>query len=145
MKKIIALEAPKIQQPKWYPVALAQAIVTIIVTTYILFTLDKTVEFITYQGVGSSAVMVTILTAAAGVFALPYLLRLTLSPLMRIVSCFAVFAAVCGWMLGAWWLEINTNSIYAAPALIMSYIALVGAFVSTWSIGLPLPALKKKR
>lgn len=145
MKKITALKAPKIQQPKWYPVALALAIVTVILTTGILFALDKIVEFITYHGIGSSAITATIVTAAAGVFALPYLLRLTVSPLMRVVSCFSVFVAVCGWMLGAWWVEINTNSIYAAPALIMSYVALAGAFVAVWSVGLPLQPLKKKR
>lgn len=145
MKKIIAVAPSKLQQPRWYPVALSLAAVMVIVTTTILFTLDKMMDFITTYRLGSSATTVVLVTAAAGVFALPYLLRLTLSPLMRLVSCVSVFVATGGWMLGAWWMEINTSSEYAAPALILSYIALASAFASVWVIGLPLKPLKKKR
>lgn len=145
MKKIVAVEAVKLQQPKWYPVALALAVIVTIATTAILFFLDSIIESIEQHGLGASAVSVTLLTATAGVFALPYLLRLTLSALMRVVSFFALFIAIGGWMLGAWWLEINTSSIYASSALIFAYVALIMAFCSVWSIGLPFQPLKKKR
>lgn len=145
MKRITAVQAPQLRKSRWYPVVVALAGLVAAVTTLLLFMVDKIIDSINEYGVGGAGTLAVLVTAAAGVFALPYLLRLTVSPLMRLMSCGALVVTVCGWLLGAWWIEVNTNLWYAEIAIIGAYISLVASFFAIYVIGLPVESLKKKR
>jgi hypothetical protein len=145
MKLAEPTSAPKLHQPKLYPVVVAFAAVVTVATVALLFFLDKILEAVVQRGSGGAAeTIVVLLTAAAGVFSLPYLLRMHVSPLMRIASCMALFTAVVGWILAAWWARLAVGTPYAASGLLAAYGALILAVVSVWVVGLEWP-LKKRR
>lgn len=146
MKKIIALPAPKLRKPQHYIVVLCYAALVVLVTTYGLFKFDDITEMIVQYDVGGGmgGVIAAVLVAGAGVFSLPYLLRMTVSPLMRLVSCVASLAAPTGWLLAAWWLEFYWGGTEAFVAMTMSYLGILLAVASVWIVGSPLEPLKKR-
>lgn len=146
MKLAHPTSAPKLRQPKLYPVAVIFAACITVVTVALLFFLDKILEYVTLEGAGGVGGMVVVIaTATAGVFSLPYLLRIPVSPLMRLVSCLAMFGVVAGVMLGAWWVRLNVVTPYATAGLMGAYISLLLAITSVWVIGVDAPLLKKRR
>lgn len=147
MNKIKALPAPKLHRPNLYPVALGFTSLIVGVTTLLLFKSDELIDLIVRYGIGGGrfGVVVTVLVAAAGVLSLPYLLRMQVSPLMRATSFVASFVAPFGWLLGAWWVEINVGGKYGLALILVAHVALLLALLSTWIIGLPLKPLKKPR
>lgn len=147
MKKIVALPAPKLRKPHHYMVVLCYTLIVVLVTTYGLFKFDEITDTIWKYGIGGGAggVVTAVLVAGAGVFSLPYLLRMTVSPLMRAVSFVAALAAPVGWLLGAWWLELFHGGIEAFVAMTVSYLGILLAVTSVWIIGMPLKPLKKHR
>lgn len=147
MKEITARPAPKLRKPHHYIVALCYALVVVLVTTYSLFKFDDITDTIMRYGVGggTSGVIVAVMVAGAGVFSLPYLLHMTVSPLMRVVSFLCALAVPIGWLLGAWWLELYHGGMDAFVAMMISYLGILLAVVSVWIIGMPLKPLKKRR
>lgn len=147
MNKVSAIEAPKLNRPKLYSLALVYAGVVVLATTYLLYKLDKIIDFIMYHGVGGgrTGVAATLVVATTGVLALPYLLRMTVSPLMRILGFVSSFVVVLGWLLGAWWLQVNIGDSKAAAMLLAAHIAGLLSLVSAWAIGIPSIVLKKRR
>lgn len=146
MKKIQAVSAPKLQKAALYPFALGYAVVVTIVTTGLLFKSDDLVDAIVRYNIGGGrlGVLMVALVAAAGVFALPYLLRMQVSRLMRVMSFLAAFAAPFGWLLAAWWIELHVGGVYGVLAIVVAHGSLLLALVSAWAIGLPFPLLKKR-
>lgn len=147
MKKITVTPAPKLQHPKLYPVALFYTFIVVAVTTYLLYKFDEITSYILEQNIGGSGVglFMAIATVSAGVFSLPYLLRVDVSPLMRLVSCAAAFLAPLGWLLAAWWMEINLGRSEALATMLVAHVSVLLALVAVWVIGLPLKPLKKQR
>ena len=146
MKLADSTPAPKPNRPTLYPIAVGFAAVITVITVALLFFLDKILEYVALHPVGGTGHLVLVLlTAVAGVFSLPYLLRIRVSQFMRLASCVAMFATVGGWMLGAWWVQLNMSTPYATGALIGSYVALLLAVMSVWVVGLELPPLKNRR
>ncbi len=146
MSKVRAVNAPALRRPKLYPAVLMYAVLVAGVTTYLLFKSDIIIETIVTSAVGGGryGVAAALSVAASGVFALPYLLRMRVSPLMRAVGLVSSFVAPCGWLLTAWWLELYVGDGRAAIALIGAYCSLLLAFVSVWCIGIPVQPLKKR-
>ncbi len=146
MKLAHPSSAPRINTPRLYPLVVLFAAIVVAATVVLLFFLDKVVDFVLPHSAGGSVgVVVVLLTAIAGVFSLPYLLRMEVSPFMRVASCAAVFATVSGWMLGLWWLEMNTDAPYVSSGLVAVYAALLWAVGCVWVVGSPLTGLKKHR
>lgn len=147
MKKVVALPAPEPRKPHHYIIVLCYVLIVVLVTTYGLFKFDEITDVIWQYGVGGGAggLLVAVLVAGAGVFSLPYLLRMTVSPLMRIVSFAATLVAPVGWLLGAWWLELFRGGMEAFVAMMISYLSILLAVTSVWIIGVPFQPLKKRR
>lgn len=145
MKHIVATPAPKLHRPHMYPLVVAFAALVAVVTTGLLFEIDKIIDYIYAAGVGGVGATAVLATATAGVFALPYLLRMKVSPLMRVASCIALLTTVCGWLLGAWWLEVNTSAWYSEVAVVGAYVSILACVLSVYVVGLPIESLKKKR
>ncbi|QHN42964.1 hypothetical protein GII36_03815 [Candidatus Mycosynbacter amalyticus] len=147
MKKITALPASKLRKPHHYVVVLCYTSLVVLVTTYGLFKFDDITDTILGYGIGGGTwgVVVAVLVAGAGVFSLPYLLRMTVSPLMRAMSFLCALMAPVGWLLGAWWLELYSGGTEASVAMIISYLGIILAVVSVWIAGMPLRPLKKRR
>lgn len=147
MKKITVTPAPKLHHPKLYLVVLFYAFIVVSVTTYVLYKFDEITSYILEQNIGGSSVglFAAIVTVSAGVFSLPYLLRIDVSPLMRLVSCAAAFLAPLGWLLAAWWMEINLGRSEGFIAMLVAHVSILLALVAVWVIGLPLKPLKKHR
>lgn len=147
MKKIAAVSAPKLHKPTLYWVALAYVGVVVVGTLGLLFKLDDVIEWVMYYGVGGgrAGVAVALVVAVAGVLSLPYLLRMAISPLMRIVSFVCGFVVPAGWLLSAWWLEINMGRSVALLPMILTHGALLFALASAWVVGAPVQPLKKRR
>lgn len=147
MQKIQPQAAPRLRKPRYYGVALCYAAVSVVVTTYGLFKFDEITDVISRYGIGggTGGLAAAALVAGAGVFSLPYLLRIQVSPLMRIVSFVAALALPFGWLLGAWCLELYGDNMHALVAMLAAHVSILLALVSAWSIGLPLRPLKKHR
>lgn len=146
MKLVRSTSAPKLNQPKLYSFALLFALCIVVATVALLFFLDRVLEFVSLHGAGGEvAVGVVMMTATAGVFSLPYLLRMQVSVAMRLVSCMAMFVVVLGWLLAAWWVRLYVVVPYAHLGLVGAYLSLVLAVQSVWVIGLDIPLLKKRR
>lgn len=145
MNRIKAIAAPQLRKPKLYPVVLCYALIVVVMTTGLLFKSDDLVEAIVAFGVGGGrfGVLVAVLVAAAGVLSLPYLLRMQVSPLMRATSFAASFVAPFGWLLAAWWIELNLGQDYGFLLVVAAHLALLLALLAAWVIGLPLKPLKK--
>lgn len=145
MKKVRAVPAPDLRRPALYPVVLGYVAITVVVTTLLLFKSDDLIsQIIRYEvGGGRFGAAVAVLVAAAGVLSLPYLLRMQVSPLMRIVSFVASFVAPFGWLLGAWWVEVNFGGKYGLILILATHAGLLLALFSAWIVGLPFKPLKK--
>ncbi len=147
MKQVIALPPPKLQQPKLYWIALVYAGLVVLTTTYLLFYFDKIIEAIAIYNIGGGAggLAMLVCVATAGVLSLTYLLRMTVSPLMRVVGLVCAFLAPLGWLLGAWWIELHLGRGEALVPMIVAHTGVLGALASVWVVGLPFKPLKKKR
>lgn len=84
-------------------VALFYAVILLIMAVAQLFSFEKFIPLVEGFGLpgghGTAALVASVLVIIE-VFALPFLLRMRLSPLMRIVSM------VCGWLVVAAWLKL---------------------------------------
>lgn len=138
MKVANSTPAPPLNKQKLYPIAVLAAAIVTVATVALLFFVDKVIDSVVLQGGGSREVLLVLTTAAAGVFSLPYLLRIEVSPLMRVVSFVAMFMAVVGWLAVAWLFRGDIPGGYLAPLSVATMVSL-----SAWIIGLPAIALKK--
>ena len=147
MKKIIATPAPKMNKPHRYIIVLCYTLLVVMVTTFGLFKFDEITDEIELYNVGggTGGVLLAVLVAGAGVFSLPYLLRMKVSPLMRIVSFAASLLAPFGWLLAAWWMELNLNTTEAFVAMMVAHLSILLAVTSAWITGVPVKPLKKHR
>lgn len=147
MKHIQTTAAPALRRRSLYPIALAYAAVVVVVTTYLLFRFDKITDLIASYAIGggSTGLAAAIVTVTAGVFALPYLLRMRVSRLMRVTSMGAGLVAPFGWLAAAWWMELHLGRSQALLPMLVAHGSVLLAAVSVWVIGVPRPALKKHR
>ena len=147
MKHIQAQFAPPLRKPHHYVVVLCYTALVVLVTTYSLFKFDELTDEIVRYGVGGGrgGILAAVLVVGAGVFSLPYLLRIAVSPLMRIVSALAACGVPIGWLLAAWWLELYRGGTEAFVAMMVAYLGILLAVASVWIIGVPFRPLKKHR
>lgn len=140
MKHIIATPPVKLKNRTAYYVSLACAVLIIICSLGQLFRLDKTLEAVVGLAMfgGRTGMVFWVLLAVVQVFSLPYLLRMTVSPLMRgvgLVSSFAIpifWAALVGWQLssssramGIFGTEVSSLNI-ASVTIAASLLFIVG-------------------
>ncbi len=141
------MHAQKLQRPSLYWIVLVYVVLLVAATLGLLFKLDALIEIVVRYGIGGgrAGVVAALLTATTGVFALPYLLRMAVSPLMRIASFVCSFVAIAGWLLGAWWVEVNMGRSMGLLPILLAHSGLLLALASVWVIGLPVWPLKKRR
>lgn len=87
--------------------ALMLAVFLVVMAVGQLFTFDEMIELVGRFGIVSShgaAVALVSVLAVCEVFALPFLLRMNLSQLMRVVS------TACGWVVAVLWLWISVTA-----------------------------------
>lgn len=90
-------------------VALFLAVMLLIMAVLQLFSFEKFIPLIESFGLpggDGTAALVAGLLVVAEVFALPFLLRMRLSPLMRVFSMVCSWVAVAGWVKLAVWVNI---------------------------------------
>lgn len=110
--KTTPAKEPKTGESK--KIAYAYAVVLVILALAQLFTFDKflvLVEGFGLPGGVVSAHLFVSLVVISEVFALPFLLRLNLSPLMRFVSMVFGWLVPLAWLKIALWLILTTNSV----------------------------------
>ncbi|MFZ1360579.1 MAG: hypothetical protein WAS27_00910 [Candidatus Saccharimonadales bacterium] len=98
----VATPPPKLKTQYDYYASLACAGLLTIMLVSQLFTFEETVAVM--EGLGLSKVILSVIVSME-LFALPFLLRMRLSPLMRIVSM------TTGWVVAVAWLAIAITSL----------------------------------
>lgn len=115
-------------------VALLLAAILIILAVVQLFSFSKfsaVIDDMWLPGVnGAMPKVLAAFIVTAEVFAVPFLLRMRLSPLMRLASM------VLGWLVVAWWLYVLTWQNVTATALANNGLfgATLGLPVGWWSV-----------
>lgn len=107
-----AARQPRTKNSATVAVLLAGVLVVMIVGQ--LFSFEKFIPMIEsywLPGGHGTAVVVASLLVTAEVFALPFLLRMRLSKLMRVVSMVAGWVAIAGWLKLAVWANVTTNEL----------------------------------
>lgn len=143
MKQVHAQPAPKVVRPKLYVVSLCYALLITVVAVAQLFYLDK---LLAHPVVSSpSGMLATVLMIFIAVFSLPYVLRLDLSPLFRMLSfIFACILPLC-WLsylvvLGRLVDEVGLLGA-VTPGGWMSYgiamLGLIGTMLTAVALGVP--------
>ncbi len=97
---------PKPKNSATSVVALIYAVLLIVMVVGQLFSFEKFIPMIESFGLGGGEPRATLIASGlvvAGVFALPFLLRMYVSPAMRIVSM------VMGWLVAGAWLYITAS------------------------------------
>jgi hypothetical protein len=106
--------APKPRTKESRQISYAYAIVLIVLVLCQLFTFDKfltLLQVFAFPGGDVTAHLVGSLIVISEVFALPFLLELNLSPLMRAVSMVFGWMVPLVWLILALWLIFATNSV----------------------------------
>lgn len=106
--------APQPRTKNSATVALLLAGILVIMAVGQLFSFEKFIPLIEsywLPGGHGTAVVVASLLVTAEVFALPFLLRMRLSTLMRIVSMVAGWLVVAGWLKLAIWANVAANAL----------------------------------
>ncbi len=121
-----ATSAPATKSPTAAKVAIGLAAVMVMLVVAQLFTFEdfpNVIHEMAISGIGDSeAILIAALIVVGEVFAIPFLLGMKLSPLMRIVSM------VLGWLIGLWWLMATIYQVIEAPGI--GVIGLLGATIS---------------
>lgn len=98
-----------------------------------LFSFEKFIPLLqefNFPGGDPTALFVATVVVTSEIFALPFLLRMKLSPLMRIVSM------ICGWVAVSAWLKLTLWAIMTKPNV--DTVGLLGASVDLpvgwWSV-----------
>lgn len=108
--KIKATEPPKLKKPYAVKVLWALAIIMIVFAIVHLIRIDKLIPTISEILGSTGASWFVVLVVISEVFALPYLLRLRVSPLMRIVSGGLVVLVPLIWTCLTIWALGNSHS-----------------------------------
>lgn len=106
--------APKPRTKESRQIAYAYAIVLIVLVLCQLFTFDKflvLLQSFAFPGGDVTAHLAGSLIVISEVFALPFLLEMNLSPLMRVVSMVFGWIVPLVWMMLSLWLIFATNSV----------------------------------
>ncbi len=109
-----ATAAPKLKRKHDGYVGVGFACLTIIMLVAQLFTFEDTAPLIESFGLGGGEPFAKVLAGCiviAELLALPFLLRMRLSPLMRMVSM------VSGWVAALWWVYIALFSLAAGTSI----------------------------
>lgn len=126
--------APAAKSAAAAKIAIGTAAIMVMLAVAQLFTFEdfpEVVHAMALPGVNrAEATVLAALTVVAEVFAVPFLLRMMLSPAMRIVSM------ALGWLVGLWWLAVATlQTLQPQPS---DNIGLLGATVElpaeVWSL-----------
>ena len=139
MTRITATKPPKLAHKNGYIVAIGYALVAVLVTLGLLFKFDELLEYAAERTTfgGMVGVVVLTITVITGVLALPYLLRMSVSPLMRVVSALCAVLLPGWWILTGWWLTLSEGGLLGFASLMGAHVALLLALASVWVIGAP--------
>lgn len=106
------------------------AVILVIFAVGQLFTFDKFIELVPSFQLPLGEVLqfaVAPLLVMAEVLALPFLLRMTLSPAFRWLSM------VCGWLVAGLWTGISTWVVITRPAVdTIGYLGTIGELTPGW-------------
>lgn len=104
-----AIAPPKVAMQKWWWLPLAIAAVNAAMATAQLVSFDTFTGIVESYGLlqGPFALVAALLITALEILSLPVLLRLRLSPLMRVVSAAAVFLVPLVWLQLLAWSFLN--------------------------------------
>lgn len=105
---------PKVKNSKTPFVALALAGLCIVMAVGQLYAFEEFVPLLTSFGLGGGEARATVIASllvTGEVFALPFLLRMHVSPLMRIVSM------VAGWLVSITWIYITVSVALSVNAV----------------------------
>ena len=109
-----ATDAPKVKNARDNYIATVYAGVLVVMLVAQLFTFEDTAPLIESFGLGGGEPFAKVLAGCiviAELLALPFLLRMRLSPLMRMVSM------VSGWVAALWWVYIALFSLAAGTSI----------------------------
>jgi len=127
------VKAVPAQQPRTKEssqIALLYAVILVIFAVGQLFTFDKFIELVPSFQLPLGEVLqfaVAPLLVMAEVLALPFLLRMTLSPAFRWLSM------VCGWLVAGLWTGISTWVVITRPAVdTIGYLGTIGELTPGW-------------
>ena len=151
IKLTISSPAPKVRRPYGQLLGIiAAAVITIFVLVH-LFRIDTFIPELSYALPVSqrAASLIALLLISAELFAIPFLLRMSLSLLARFCSGILVIVAPLAWLLIAVWNYGNSVStaqlgaFYSLPsgALLIGFNILWLAlnYVTLWALGFDLP------
>jgi len=138
--------APKPRTKESRQIAYAYAIILIVLVLCQLFTFDKFLTLLqgfAFPGGDITAHLVGSLIVISEVFALPFLLELKLSPLMRVVSMVFGWITPLVWLIMALWLIFAANSVTnigllgtvvdIVPGWWMVYISVALGTMAAWA------------
>lgn len=134
----------------WYGVLVYAALLVVLLVAQ-LFTFDEFIPLIQSFDTVFAPVFIAALPAVivvAELFALPFLLRMRVSPAFRWVS------VACGWMTGVLWLgisiigmtqpDVDSIGLFGAVVAVPAWVGLVGAIMllcaAAWSVWVLQPA-----
>ncbi len=156
MKYIVATPPPKLRDEKLYRFALVYAVLIVLCMLGQLFRFDHIISAVVDENMfgGQLGVVFWTVLAVVQLFALPFLLRLHMSQLMRLVSVIAAllvplfWAGLLGWQLsvssqtlGVFGTEVTQLNVWWVTGILI-IVALVGASASVASIGSTMKQLR---
>ena len=123
-----ATPAPKPKTKATFQISVLFAVLLVIMAVAQLFTFEDFVPLtLTYNLPWLSPYLVAPLIVTAEVFAIPFLLRMSLSPAFRILSMFL------GWLTAGLWFYISFWVVSTAQAVdTIGFLGTVGTFTPGW-------------
>lgn len=153
-----ASPAPPLRKPFGMLLGLVNAAIFTIFALIHLFRIDTFIPEINYSLPGGYEIakIIGVLIIVAEIFALPFLLRMSLSPLARFLSGFLVVITPLAWLLISIWnygFTVSTaqlGAFYALPSslalIVANIIWLLFSVYTLWALGYDTPQkLRKKR
>lgn len=144
MKFATATKPTPLSSPKLYYIfGWSYSLLVIIVVTAQLFYFDKLVDMAVEHSMFGGRLGVLFLTAMVtiGVFSLPYLLRLTMSPALRIVSWACAYALPILWAILVWKLLKMDVADMGLLGTISLGTGIGGMLITTLGLFLAFPAI----
>lgn len=127
---VTATAPPILKTERVKQISLLYAVLLVIMAVAQLYTFDTFVELVSEYNLplgGTLAFIVAPLLVVFEVFALPFLLRMKLSPAFRVVSM------ACGWLVALLWLFITVWLVTTyQPVETVGFLGTVGTLAPGW-------------